>query len=424
MIFTLFLTGMICRSVYGAYDSNQQVHDIIIVGNEKTHESVILREMETAVGDEMDMEILKRDQQRIENLQLFNRVEIEMIEQPDGVTVLVMVTERWYIFPYPILYANERDWKKLSYGAGIVHSNFRGRNTNIGLSGRLGYNPGFSLYYANPWVGGDAHLYLTLKAFFGTVRSRGLEVDRFDMTSRGGLIDIGKRWGLYTYTSVVFSYQQIGFPFQYDYLTASGERKDRLPALALVFKYDRRDLVEYPKKGLFFQTYVEKVYYPSQVDYLRSGIDARCYIPLPAGISLAVRGAGDLLDGDNPMYARHYLGYSERIRGHYSRVRQGDYRLLSQLELRFPIVSLHYFSVDESMFGPYSSNMPFALHGAVFAETGTTWSRGEQIDKERFLSGYGAGIHIQLPYSYVLRFDYGLNLDGDGEFIFDINAWF
>jgi outer membrane protein assembly factor BamA len=380
--------------------------------------------METAAGHELDMEMLKRDQQRIENLQLFNRVEIEAIEQPDGVTVLVMVTERWFIFPYPILYANERDWKKLSYGAGIVHRNFRGRNTNIGLSGWLGYNSGFSLYYANPRVWGDTHLYLTLKAFAGTVRSRGLEVERFDMTSRGGLIDIGKRWGLCTYTSVIVSYQSIGFPLQYEYLSAGGDHTDRLPSLVLVFKYDHRDLVEYPKSGLFFQTYIEKVHYPSQVDYLRSGIDVRCYIPLPAGISLAMRSAGDLLQGDNPMYARHYLGYSERIRGHYAEVRQGDYRLLSQLELRFPIVSLQHFSVDESMFGPSSSNMPFALHGAIFAETGTTWSRGEQIDKERFLSGYGAGIHVQLPYSYLLRFDYGLNLDGDGEFIFDLNAWF
>ncbi len=420
---TLFLCFIPVIALFGAGDADQ-IKDIIVIGNEKTKTSVILREMKSRVGQVFDPALLQRDQQRIENLQLFNRVETDVMEQPDGIVILVLLTERWYIFPYPVFYANERDWKKLSYGAGVVHRNFRGRNTHIGVSGWLGYNPGFSLYYDNSWIGGDAHLYLKLKAFQGTVRSRGISVPRFDQTARGMQVDIGKRWGLGLYSSLVLSYQSLGFPAVYSDLSAGGSGTDRLPSVAVVIKYDQRDRIDYAKSGIYTQTFVEKVHYPHQVDYLRSGLDLRLYVPLGAGISLALRGRGDMLKGDRPMYARYYLGYSERIRGHYDQVRQGDYRLLGHVELRVPILSLHYLSMNEEMFGSYSSNMPLAVNGALFCDSGTTWYEHEEFDRDRVLSGYGAGLHLVLPYSYVLRFDYGFDFEGNGQFIFDLNAWF
>src|SRR5574341_1702791 len=88
-----------------------KITKISISGNRRTKSKVILREMKTQVGDTLDLAMLQADQQRIFNLGLFNRVEVDSLQRPDGVHVLIGVTERLYFFPFPIFFLNERDRK-------------------------------------------------------------------------------------------------------------------------------------------------------------------------------------------------------------------------------------------------------------------------------------------------------------------------
>lgn len=128
----------------------RKITSIQIHGNEKTKAPVILREMKLSVGDSLDPHKLEQDQKRIQNLNLFNRVII--LAEPEGkdVRLMVLVTEKWYLFPYPIFFINERDWSKLSYGAGLTHLNFRGRAETFSFLFWLGYNPIIRLDYTNP----------------------------------------------------------------------------------------------------------------------------------------------------------------------------------------------------------------------------------------------------------------------------------
>jgi len=99
---------------------------IIIQGNEKTKEEIITREMKLRQGDPFDEVLAQQDQLRIQNLGIFNRVEIDSIPTNNGVILVVTVSEMWYIFPYPIIFRNDRDWSRFSIGAGLFHTNFRG----------------------------------------------------------------------------------------------------------------------------------------------------------------------------------------------------------------------------------------------------------------------------------------------------------
>jgi len=186
-----------------------RITQIVVVGNQKTKDHVILREMKTRPGDRFDAASAEIDRKRIQNLQLFTRVEIAPMFSSDGVILLIYVAERWFIFPYPILYYNERDWKKLSYGAGLIYQNLKGLNQNVAGAFWLGYNPGMHLYFSNPWFGGDKRLYTHIKVFAERIRSKSLAYDRFDENYRGVTFSLGKRWGYSTYLSMQLGYRYL-----------------------------------------------------------------------------------------------------------------------------------------------------------------------------------------------------------------------
>jgi hemolysin activation/secretion protein len=67
----------------------------------------------------------------------------------------------------------------------------------------------------------------------------------------------------------------------------------------------------------------------------------------------------------------------------------------------------------------------YAVYLALFADAGSTWYRNQPVALDRFYSGYGAGIHISLPYSIVARFEFGIPYNkplSNGEFIFDLGS--
>jgi len=136
-------------------------------GNEVTMDRIILREMVFETGDTLlKMDLIPRLQRCRENLlntSLFNFVYLD-IEHLEGnhIIVLVTVTERWYIWPVPILeyaernfseFITNREWDKIVYGAFLKWSNFRGRKEVLEGKVRLGYINEYALAYQVPNLG-------------------------------------------------------------------------------------------------------------------------------------------------------------------------------------------------------------------------------------------------------------------------------
>ena len=117
------------------------IDDVQVIGNEKTKSYIILREIPYQFPDTLSQLDLLRIKNRIQNLFLFNRVELIVTEQGMKKQLIILVTESWYFFPSPLLFINEHDWSKISYGLQLSHSNFRGRNEKLNLGGWFGYTP-------------------------------------------------------------------------------------------------------------------------------------------------------------------------------------------------------------------------------------------------------------------------------------------
>ena len=397
-----------------------KISSIQIQGNEKTKPHIILREMKQKIGDLLDPDLLREDQKRIQSLFLFNQVIILTEPAGEDVRLRVIVTEQWYLFPYPIFFINERDWSKLSYGAGLTHLNFRGRAEILMFKFWLGYNPAIHLDYANPWFGGKRNLFTQVNFFYDRIRSKHF-VDKDVTENHLGLRWIlGKRFGYHAFFSFILGYKEITFSPSAPAKTLSPDGKDRLPQMGLLINWDNRDLKEYAHSGWLVNLHTLKTGLPSlAADYLRYSFDIRKYFPISTGWTLAFRTKADLSYGKIPLYDRVYLGYNERIRGHFFETFEGENMALASVALRFPLLPIRYFDLSDY---PQLSNLKFGISLGFFADTGLTWFQRERIKQTMLQSGVGFGLHIHLPYIHLLRFELAFDEKGKGQLILDLYA--
>lgn len=399
--------------------AGRRISSIEIAGNEKTKALVFFREMKQQVGDTLDLDKAEEDRKRILNYQLFNRVMI--IGQPDGedVRLTLWVTEQWYIIPFPILHLVDRSWNKISWGLGLRHLNFRGRAETLTGILKLGYNPNVSMSYTNPWLTDTREWMARFETSYNRVRSKHFdeEIDENHFKIRTTL---GRRFGYHTFVSMMLGYRQVSLTPPVPGETLSPDGTDRMPEVGLFFTWDHRDLAEYPSKGWLVRVGLQKKGLPDRVvDYSRESLDLRAYLPLPGNITLAGRNAVVFSQGVTPVYDRVYLGYGERIRGHFHDTFEGENRYLASMALRIPIIPVQYFDFASEA---ELSDLRFGISLGLFVDTGTTWYTGEKFDSKTLKTGYGGGFHFHLPYNTILRLESGWNEAGRQQWIVDVNV--
>lgn len=409
-------------------ESTLVVKDVVVTGNESTKDFVIVREMSLHPGDTITAESIEYDKNRIYSLGLFNRVTIDVVPSGDGHAALeVHVHERWYLYPYPILGIKDRDWSKVYAGLGVIHMNFRGRNEKLIGSCALGYDPWVSVVYRNPFLTSDGAHFLETRIVYTKTRNKSILAqvtpDNFDEHQMNVGLTLGRRWGTAHSAWMSVFYEHVNIS---DYIappTISPDGIDRFVDIGLGYSYDSRDLAEYPNMGSMARLSVTQYGLKTPgLSFARFGADVRTFRPLWSPIVLALRGTASVVaGGEVPSYKRVYFGYDTRIRGHFKEVQEGEQMASASAELHLPIAGPTYVTVD--VVPREFSLWRFGIVVAVFADIGTVWNRNEPLALNRCSKGYGGGLHLLLPYSFVLRLEYALNEQRRGEFIVDMGAW-
>lgn len=407
-------------------DSAVVVQQILIEGNETTKDQVILREMSQKVGAVLDTVALRRDENKIYSLQLFNRVESGYSVSGQAARVTIRVSERWYIFPIPIFGFKYRDVKKPFYGAALIHQNFRGRNEKLMASAVFGYDGWFNLAFQTPKLTAGEDIFFRAAVSTSSVRNLSVVDAEYDQRVTSGSASLGKRFGLSTLVSFSLGYDRWSIPDPRPGRTVSLTGEDKFLTIASGFLYDDRDVKEFPTGGSYIGASVAKYGLgESEVDLVRIRLDARRYESLGDGIALGVRGLGTFLSGGaSPSYLHAYFGYEERLRGYFSTVREGDNLMAGSIELRVPILMPRYHMVSLKYLPPEFSVWRYGLYAGFFADAGTIWYRGDEFSKLPWYTGYGAGLQFLLPYSSIVRTEYAFNQQGQGQFVLDFGASF
>ncbi|MGB9774144.1 MAG: POTRA domain-containing protein [Bacteroidota bacterium] len=413
------------------------VDTVLVKGNKVTESSIILREMSLRRDSLITIEKLRYNQERIYSLGLFTQVDLLYDKTKVRTPLIVSVRERWYIFPVPIIGLEDRDWKKLYYGLGFLHDNFRGKNEKLWLGFALGYDPWVEITYKNPWMN-RSNLFSEFELEYSVQKNKSLIAQgagsNFDQHLFSGSILIGKRFGLFTSLGVRLEYLRVSVTQPSAGRTISPSGIDNLISATIGGSYDTRDLKEYASEGTFISasgTYGRFLENTSTDNAISSHLwvgqvsgDARHYQRLSPALTLAGRAFGALTAGNAvPPYRHVFFGYKERIRGYFYKVLEGENLFGSSVELRLKLLQPHYIHVEEIPI-PQFDTWRIAMDISLFSDIGTVWFRNEQFLTKRFFLGYGAGIHLELPYSIILRLEYALNQSMKGEFIFDVGASF
>ena len=143
-----------------------RIDEIIILGNQRTKEQVILRELAFQNGDSIlidQFDLLKlKSIQTLTNTSLFNFVEISYSTHSEGNIILVVkVTERWFIWPGIVFSLAEtnfnswwqnKDFDRINYGFFIQDMNFRGRKEKVTIELQNGWKRKVGLDYQVPGI--------------------------------------------------------------------------------------------------------------------------------------------------------------------------------------------------------------------------------------------------------------------------------
>jgi outer membrane protein assembly factor BamA len=413
-------------------DYSVKIDSIKIIGNEITEDFIILKELNFSAGDTLTPRVAEYCRERVYSLGIFNLVNIFPETIGSRNYAVITVEEGWYIYPVPFLEVRDNDWRKISYGAILVVKNFRGRNQTISLRGAFGYDPFLNLMYYDPWFIKDEAISFGLSLSYGSTANKSniaaaLHGEDFDQLYITGAVETGKRFGLYNRLSMSLGYSVIETPFYIKGISASQSRIDHVPYMSFSYSYDTRDLVQFPRDGLFGgANAVFKGLGNDGINYNIFSIDFREYRKLMGDLHAKWRFATRFTGGKLvPYYDLSFIGYEERIRGHFYDVMEGNNYYTGSMELYYPLLKDTHIDIDFVPLLPRALlSYRIAFYAELFGDTGATKFKGESLSINDFKSGYGGGlIFLILPYN-VLRFEVGLDEYRNTEFIFNVTASF
>ena len=408
------------------------VDSIIVQGNDITEEEIILRELTFSQTDTISQKILAYNKERIYSLGLFTKVDLFIYPENEKNFLVINVEESWYIYPIPVASLRDNDWKKLSYGVYVVVKNFRGRNETVMGRVELGYDPTFQLSYYKPNIVPGSDFFWGADFIYKRKNNRSLTAanlfgEDFYQKFIIGSLELGKRFGVYQRLNLSFNYNYVESPKFIKGINASVERVDRYPSVGIGYSYDTRDLIQFPKSGIYGAAYLEfKGLGNNDINYQVLGIDFREYRNVFDDLTAKWRFAARFTSGKSiPYYDYSLIGYDEKIRGNYNLYQEGNNYYIGSLELYYPLIKDFNISLDFIPIVPKELiSYRVALYLELFGDTGATKLLGKPISFNDFRSGYGVGLNLLvLPYN-ILRFEIAFDEYMNSEFILGLGLSF
>lgn len=431
------------------------VNHIIIEGNLKTKEQIILRELDVTEGDTMramQMETtLLRNRNKIFNTHLFVTVDLSIQNiDKNNAYLLVRVTERWYIFPMIIFELADRnfnEWwfergrslRRTQYGLRIAHKNFRGRGEQLRATAQFGFTKRFDLAYTIPYLdlaqkhgmGFDISYAQNKSVAFETtghklnyIDSESVLRSRFSTSLR-----FTRRNRYYSFHTVELKYNYNTIADTIAFLNPNyfleGRTTQQYLRLAYSLSIDRRDIAAYPLKGHLINVSVSRAGLTKKEDVKLSGLygDVSIYRPLSKKYfwTASLRGKTST-PVRQPYFNYRGFGYGQDyVRGYEYYVVDGQHYGLSKLTLKRELLNVQKH-IPHLMPLRQFQTIPIAIYLKVYGDAGYVVDNIYNIENNRLsntlLYGGGVGLDIVTFYNTVFRIDASVNKSLEKGFFF------
>lgn len=400
------------------------VEDIVIVGNEKTKNYVITRELKLKKGKPFNKFLASRSMERLYNLGYFEDVNMKLLpgktNEHDVIIEIDVIEQKTGIVTVGAGYSDADGT------VGIIElgdTNFRGTGDKVNLHwefGGAGDGKNYTLSYTRPWINDNGD------SLGATIFNRIYKYDDYDANG-DKVAEYDKRrkgWNL-TWGHVSDEYRTNYFNFEsskesYDDHDGfeTGEVMDKYLAKNNITDYHDSDwykaiMDNFGTTNSFTFTHVfdnrdnyfnaskgRRISFAAQwgghglggdYDFYKFTAEGRFYKALGNGHILALRLMGGYIDGDVSYGNLFDLGGSDTLRGYEDDQFKGKKMYAATLEYRFPIAK--------------------KVQGVLFTDAGSTWGIDEgkipwYTDDDSLNWSVGVGIRLQTPIGPI-RLDYG-----------------
>ncbi|RKY60571.1 MAG: outer membrane protein assembly factor BamA [Candidatus Latescibacterota bacterium] len=393
-----------------------RVHRIMIAGNRKTKDKVILRELVLVPGQVFRRSDLERSIRNLYMLNYFSSVTPEPKFLEDGdVDLLIRVKEKPTGQASVGLGYSEQ--YKLIGTVGLMIPNLFGNGQQLDLTCDLGRRREVLRFdFTEPWLL-DTPTSLSLEVYHIHDKS----YTDFHERRTGLSLRLGRRlsW-LDEYSRLYGRYrlEEVDYPYiapDSVYTDPYGLRKrswpERASSAGITFLRDSRDLPEFPTKGSILSLSGEWAggLLGGEEAYQKYKLDWEVFVPTFWKFVLVLRGRAGLVD---ELGGKGYIPFGERfmpggvswdgmIRGYEDRSvvpyedgkpMGGRTALILNLEYQFPIVEGQ-------------------LYGLLFADAGNSWRDWKDAHPLKLKRSIGLGVRLVMPPMGTVGFDFGYRLD-------------
>ena len=439
------------------------IEDIELLGNVKTKDKVILREMTVQVGDTIPLDILPEKLRQSEvllmNTGLFTKASIRYSDwkaETNRVKLIIETSESWYIYPVPAFQLADRNFNvwwvdhnaalnRTIFGLDFTHLNTTGRGDRLKFSFQLGYTQRYRLRYNTRALNKAQTLGLT--ASFAYAQNR--EVNYATIDNRQVFYENEENINYHRFQGdLTFSYRpkllerhDFRLGFRHNEITdkialelnpdffLNGRDQQRFAILEYFYSYDNRDNRGYPMGGRYFAASIEKdgLGFYSDRNALTTTLEYQFFHNLTRKLNFGAvsKLKYSFIRTQQPYNDNRAIGFSgNSIRGYEFYIVDGLDMLLLNTHFKYPIFN-HEVNLGRLMPIQAFRKIPVRMNFSVHDDFGSVINPFEKVINpfnNRLLWGTGFVIDTIFDFDFVFRVEYSFNHIGESGLFLHFNS--
>lgn len=375
------------------------VRRINMIGNTRTKDEVLRRELRQIEGAWFSTSNVNRSRTRIDRLGFFEEVNVETPAVPgstDEVDVNFTVKER----PSGSLQAGLgfSQSQGLLINASVSQENFLGTGNRVSVAfNNSEVNQVYSFAYNNPYYTIDG-VSRGFSLFFRETDAAEANLTEYNTDTYGGRVNFGIPLSEYATLRVSSGYKNTRLTslragsVADEFVQTYGREVDTIDFTA-AWSYDTRNRVIFPDRGGVQRLSFEVTVPGLDLEYYKLSYRQQRYWPLTKKLTLSMRGEASVGDGygdtgDLPFFENFYAGGPRSVRGYEENTlgpidsatnnpKGGDLEITGNMELIFPV------PIEKA---------PNSVRLSAFIDAGNVFAAGEdfELGKLRFSTGLAA----------------------------------
>jgi len=418
------------------------VRDIIISGNRKTKEIIILRELPFHPGEQYVLPALVKKfeeaRRQLMNTLLFHEVVVALKSfEGYNVDILIEVKERWYLFPIPYFKFVDRNlnqWlveqhgrlDRVNYGVKLLYNNTTGRNDKLNLWLMNGYTKQVSLSYDRPYMDKKMQWGMNLGLALGKNRELNYTTlhnkQVFFKDTSHYVRSFFKAFAELTYRPAIHTRHRFGLAYTEENVTdtivalnpayfKNGRDRIGFPEMYYQVNFNDVDYIPYPLKGYSAEVQFVKKGLNKIINLWQLNVKASGNWQIANNTYFGIRASGTVkLPFRQPYFNQRLLGYKDfYMQGYEYYVVDGVAGGYLKAALSKELLHLNFYVKRKKEELPY--RVPFRIYAKLYANAGYMHhpQPGENSLNNRMLYSGGVGLDIITHYDFTIKLEWSFN---------------